>query len=208
MRLFLAADLDDATRADAAAAVVRLRASAEAQRPGTTRGVAWVDPRNLHLTLHFLGEVDEARWPGLREALAPPLDQRAPTLALEGWGTFPPRGPARVIWMGVAGGTGALASAYAALGHRLKRAGIVTEARPFSAHLTVGRVKVPSGLFWNRLCTAVDAPRSGEWTVPACTLYQSHLSPAGSTYSARLSIPFAGIVSEGPVDAGEADRGE
>ena len=208
MRLFLAADLDDATRAAAAEAVVRLRALAEAQQPGTTRGVAWVDPRNLHLTLHFLGEVDEARWPGLREALAPALEPGAPRLALEGWGTFPPRGPARVIWIGVAGGTGALAAAHSALGDRLRRVGMVTEARPFSAHLTVGRVKVPSGLFWNRLCAAVDPPASGEWTVPACTLYQSHLSPAGSTYSARLSIPFAGIVSDGPVDAREADRGE
>lgn len=208
MRLFLAADLDDATRAAAAAAVVRLRASADAQRPGTTPGVAWVDPRHFHLTLHFLGEVDDARWPGLREALAPALPPGAPKLELQGWGTFPPRGPARVIWMGVAGGTGALAAAHSALGDRLGRAGFVVEARPFSAHLTVGRVKVPSGLFWNRLCAAADPPASGEWTVPACTLFQSHLSHAGPTYRARLIIPFAGTVHDGPVDAREAGRGE
>ena len=207
MRLFLAADLDDATRAAATAAVARLRASAEAQQPGTARGVAWVKPPNLHLTLHFLGEVDEARWPGLREALAPPLEHPAPRLALEGWGTFPPRGPARVIWMGVAGDAGALGAAHSTLGDRLRRFGIVIDARPFSAHLTVGRVKVPSGLFWNRLCAAAEPPASGEWAVPACTLYQSHLSPAGSAYSARLSIPFAGCANDGPVDLREADHG-
>jgi 2'-5' RNA ligase len=208
MRLFLAADLDDAARAAAAAAVVRLRASADQQRPGSSPGVAWVEPRNFHLTLHFLGEVDEVRWPGLREALAPALKPGAPKLALQGWGTFPPRGPARVIWMGVAGGTGALAAAHSALGDRLRQVGIVPEARPFSAHLTVGRVKVPSGLFWNRLCAAADPPASEEWTVPACTLFQSHLSPAGPAYRVRLTIPFAGIVHDGPVDAREASRGE
>lgn len=208
MRLFLAAELDAAARAAVAAAVGRLRERAERERRGSTRGVAWVDSRNLHLTLHFLGEIDEARWPALRDAAAPPLSAVPPRLALGGWGTFPPHGPSRVVWIGVAAGADGLAAAHAELGARLRAIGIVPDARPFSAHLTVGRVKTASGLFWRRVCDAEEAPVSGAWTLPACTLFQSHLSPAGPTYRALLAIPFAGEAPGPPASSGEADRAE
>jgi 2'-5' RNA ligase len=193
MRLFIAADLDDGARAAVAGAVTSLRAQSERERRGSTRGVSWVDPRNLHLTLHFLGEVDEARMASLGKALAPPLDLDAPRIGVAGWGVFPPRGPARVIWIGVTAGADALGSAHAILGDRLRSAGIMPESRPFSPHLTVGRVKVPSGDHWSRLAAGAERDPMGEWTLHACTLFQSHLSPSGPTYRALLSIPFAGV---------------
>lgn len=206
MRLFIAADLDGTARAAAADAVERLRERAEEERRGSTRGVAWVDARNLHLTLHFLGEIDDARWPALHAAIAPPLEVDAPRLALARWGTFPPRGPSRVLWMGVAGGVDGLAAAHAEFGARLRAVGVGPEARPFSAHLTVGRVKVPSGLFWQRVCDAAPAPVAGAWTLPACTLFQSHLSPAGPTYRALLAIPFGGARARPLAGSQEAHR--
>jgi 2'-5' RNA ligase len=208
MRLFIAADLDGAARTAVAAAVGRLRERAEQARRGSTRGVAWVEPRNLHLTLHFLGEIDDARWPALRDAVAPPLDGGAPRLALGRWGTFPPRGPSRVIWMGVTSGAEGLAAAHAELGARLRAIGLAPEARPFSAHLTVGRVKTASGLFWPRVCDAAECPAAGAWTLPACTLFQSHLSPAGPTYRSLLAIPFAGEPTQPPASSREADRAQ
>jgi 2'-5' RNA ligase len=208
MRLFIAAELDGAARTAVAAAVERLRERAEQERQGSTRGVAWVDARNLHLTLHFLGEIDDARWPALRAAIAPPLRVAAPQPALGGWGTFPSRGPSRVIWMGVAAGAEGLAAAHAELGARLRTIAIVPEVRPFSAHLTIGRVKTPSGLFWQRVCAAAGAPSAGAWNLAACTLFQSHLSPAGATYRALLSIPFAGAPPRPPGGSQEADRAE
>jgi 2'-5' RNA ligase len=206
MRLFIAADLDGTARTAVAAAVERLREGAEHARRGSTRGVAWVDTRNLHLTLHFLGEIDDAQWPALRASIAPPLGVDAPRLVLGRWGTFPPRGPSRVIWMGVNAGAEGLAAAHAEFGARLRAIGIVPEARPFSAHLTVGRVKMPSGLFWQRVCDAAPAPVTGAWTLPACTLFQSHLSPSGPTYRSLLAIPFAGAPTQPPASSKEADR--
>lgn len=198
MRLFIAAELDDRARQAVSAAVARVRDLSERDREGSTRGVGWVDARNLHLTLHFLGEVDEARLPLLTQSLAPALDFDAPRIGLGGWGVFPARGPARVIWLGVNAGAEALASAHAVLGRRLRAAGIATEPRPFSPHLTVGRVKVPSGLHWNRVMAAVPPSPVGAWALHACTLFQSHLSPSGPTYRALLRIPFAGARGQGP----------
>jgi len=192
MRLFIAADLDDGARAAVFAAVERFRARSEGVRRGSTRGVGWVEVRNLHLTLHFLGDIDETRLPVLHDVLSPALQIDAPRVGLAGWGVFPPRGPARVIWLGVTAGARTLTLAHAALGDRLRSAGITPESRPFSPHLTVGRVKVPSGQHWSDIAAAVPPAPVGEWTLGACTLFQSHLSAAGPTYRARLDIPFAG----------------
>jgi 2'-5' RNA ligase len=195
MRLFIAADLDDGARAAVSGAVARLRDLSARDRAGSARGVGWVDPRNLHLTLHFLGEVGESDLTPLRQALAPSLEFAPPRIALGGWGVFPPRGPARVIWLGVTAGADALASAHAVLGRRLRDAGLTPEARPFSPHLTVGRVKAPSGLFWNRLTAALPVSPAGGWDLQACTLFRSRLSPAGPTYETLLNIPFGGASS-------------
>jgi 2'-5' RNA ligase len=157
-----------------------------------------VDARNLHLTLHFLGEIDEARLPILSDVLAPALDLDAPRVALAGWGVFPPRGPARVVWLGVTAGAGTLTAAHAVIGERLRSAGITPDARPFSPHLTVGRVKVPSGQHWSRLAAGMPPVPVCEWDQPSCTLFQSHLSPAGPTYRALLNIPFAGAPAKDP----------
>jgi 2'-5' RNA ligase len=206
MRLFIAADLDDGARAAVSGAVGRLRTVSASRRQASTRGVGWVDARNLHLTLHFLGEVDQARLPALGHALAPALELDAPRVGLAGWGVFPPRGPVRVIWLGVTAGAGTLTSVHAVLGQRLRSAGMTPEGRPFSPHLTVGRVKVPSGEDWHRLLEGMPPGPVGEWDLRACTLFQSHLSPAGPTYRALLSIPFAGASSAAPADAMEGHR--
>jgi 2'-5' RNA ligase len=200
MRLFIAADLDEGARAAVAGATTRFRTLAERERPGSGRGVGWVDARNLHLTLHFLGEIDEDRLPLLRAALAPALDLAQPRIGLAGWGVFPLKGPARVIWLGVAEGADALRAAHALLSQRLRSAGITPESRSFSPHLTIGRVRMPSGPHWGRLAGGVPPDPVCEWALHACTLFQSHLSPAGPTYEALLSIPFAGAARLEPTD--------
>jgi 2'-5' RNA ligase len=208
MRLFIAADLHSAARAAVGDAVTQLRDRAEQVRQGSTRGVSWADPRNLHLTLHFLGDIDEARLPPLTEALAPPLALAPPRIGLAGWGVFPPRGPARVIWIGVSAGAAALASAHRVLGERLRSVGMTPEARPFSPHLTVGRVKVPSGPLWGRLTASMPSEPLCDWQLEACTVFQSLLSPAGPTYRALLTIPFTAHRRREPPDIREARHAE
>ena len=67
------------------------------------RGIVWTRPEQLHLTLRFLGEVDES--------LVAPLEDSLTTvrvepflLPVEGTGSFPLRGPARVVWVGIGAG--------------------------------------------------------------------------------------------------------
>jgi RNA 2',3'-cyclic 3'-phosphodiesterase len=192
MRLFVAADVDGPCREAVARAVGRLRDRAESLRRGSSRGVSWVAAQNLHLTLHFLGEIDERRVPALEKALAPPLGIDDTSVGFGPWGVFPPRGVPRVIWIGITGGVATLARAQVLVGQRLEREGIPPESRPWSPHLTVGRVKVPSGPLWARLTEEAAPGVDARCPVTSCTLYRSHLSPGGPTYEALVQIPFAG----------------
>jgi 2'-5' RNA ligase len=196
MRLFLAVDLDEPARDSVARAAARLRQRA-GQRPGLARTVTWVDARNLHLTLHFIGELDDDRLPTLRLSLSAPLGVEPARIGFGGWGVFPGRGAARVIWIGVTDGVETLARVHAVLGDRLTRAGIVPEARPFSPHLTVGRVKVAAGTAWADIVRE-DPPVACGCTISHCTLYRSHLASSGPTYEAVLRIPFRDAVSAPP----------
>ena len=197
MRLFLAVDLDAAAAGAVAHAAERLRRRAEDRQRGLARTVRWVEPGRLHLTLHFLGEVEDSRLAGMQAALASPLTVWPARVGLGPWGVFPPAGAARVIWIGVTAGRATLDLGYAELGVRLAQAGITLEARPFAPHLTVGRVTRPAGLAWGTLVQD-EPPALCEFAVSSCTLYQSRLSPGGPAYEPLLRIPFAGCPPGGP----------
>ncbi len=197
MRLFLAVDLDAAAAGAVARAAERLRRRADDRQRGLARTVRWVEPGRLHLTLHFLGEVEDSRLAGLQAVLASPLAVWPTRVGLGPWGVFPPAGAARVIWVGVTAGRATLGLAHAELGARLTQAGITPEARPFAPHVTAGRVKLPTGSAWSALVQE-EPPVLCEFAVSSCTLYQSRLSPGGPVYAPLLRIPFAGSPPGGP----------
>jgi len=197
MRLFLAVDLDAASAGAVARAAEHLRRHADDRQRGLARTVRWVEPGRLHLTLHFLGEVEDSRLAGLQAVLASPLAAGPARVGLGPWGVFPPAGAARVIWIGVTAGRATLGLAHAELGARLTQAGITPEARPFAPHLTVGRVKRPTGSAWSTVVRD-EPPARCEFAVSSCVLYQSRLSPGGSVYAPLLRIPFALCPPGGP----------
>lgn len=102
----------------------------------------WVRPENIHLSLKFLGEVDDARAPTLVAALKQAAGGRdAPrplTLQITGFGVFPDYHRPQVLWAGVARDPG-----IELLQHDVEQAfaplGFPTEARPFRPHVTLGR---------------------------------------------------------------------
>lgn len=111
---------------------------------GLLRGLPearWTDFDDLHLTLHFIGEVDHATFYEAGELLAgislPPFD-----LMLEGLGQFPPRGALRQLWLGVAANP-ALERLRRRIGHRLAEAGVTLERRKFVPHVTIARFRQP-----------------------------------------------------------------
>lgn len=195
MRLFLAFELPEEVRARIGERVGPLRA--------TLPTASWVPPDRLHLTLAFLGEVEEERLAVLDAAVAPVFAGR-PRLAmrLDGAGTFPPRRPARVAWIGVAaqpGGELEMLEGHAR--QALARAPGVLEQpledRPYHAHVTVARPRRP----WNQ--GAVDAFRSacdglaGEWEAGRAVLLESHLGGRGARYEMRREYPLGTTAPDG-----------
>lgn len=149
-------------------------------------GVTWVRAASLHLTLKFLGEVASDRLPALQAALAAAVAGHPPfVLALRGAGAFPSPERPRVLWVGAGAGAAEATALAAAVELAVEPLGHAPENRPFTPHLTVGRVKVPpreSGAL-RRLLEAARDRAWDEWLVPAVHLVRSELFPAGPIYS-------------------------
>jgi RNA 2',3'-cyclic 3'-phosphodiesterase len=180
MRLFVAAELDAAVRKRAAAISATLRAAADADG---RRAVSWVAPENLHFTLQFIGDTDEATAKRIVGQLVPPFELPVFDVSISDVGTFPPSGPPRVVWLGVSDGGVELAAVAREVNRRLDAIGLPHEDRPFRAHLTIGRVKAPTGPRFREALFAARNVAVGRCTVSGVTLFESHLSPRGSTYS-------------------------
>lgn len=177
MRCFVAVDLSDATRDAIAAAQARLRGAAP------NADLSWVNPAKLHLTLKFLGEVEEPS--ELRPALADVAAAHRP-FALEagGLGGFPSGVRPRVLWIGLRSGLREIGLLAADVERACQQKGFPLDARPFRGHVTIARVRSQRGL--GRVLRAVEGEREttfGAWTAREVVLYRSRLGgSAGSTY--------------------------
>lgn len=190
MRLFVGLELEPAVVRTITADVLRLRTELDRSCPAVP--VRWIDPANLHITLVFIGEVDDRAVPSTAAALGAPLSHPAFDLQLSGFGTFPPSGPLRVVWIGASHNAERVVALHAEVSDRLARIGHTPEARPYAPHLTVARVKDARGPDARR---ARDIVRAVETTgasthVAALTLFRSHLGRRGSTYEPVLRVPL------------------
>ncbi len=179
MRLFVAIELADETTAQLMQLGEELRRRVETRAPAAR--LTWIPRERLHLTVRFIGEVDQARAEAIRTRLAPPLETGTFALTFEGAGAFPPHGPPRVLWAGITGGTIPLAALEREVTARLLECEIPAENRPFRPHLTLARVREPHGLGTRGLFDGLDRT-IGTSPVAAITLFQSRLSPTGSHY--------------------------
>jgi 2'-5' RNA ligase len=111
-------------------------------RPPAVPGSRLAAREELHLTLHFLGEVDPQHAPALRNALAG-VRAEAFSISLQGVGRFPPDGPPRVLWAGVECHP-SLIALHRAVGIALTVAiGFRPEDRPYSPHVTLAYLNSP-----------------------------------------------------------------
>lgn len=156
------------------------------------RGVAWVAPENLHITLKFLGAVEESRLPAVEAGLAE-VAALSPAFAftVHGLGAFPTATRPRVVWAGVAEGEAPMATLAAAVDDALAPVGFPAETRGFSPHVTLGRVREPRrdpGLA--RALGERAAARYGRTLVERVILMQSDLSPRGARYRELAAWPL------------------
>lgn len=155
-------------------------------------GVKPVDVHQLHATLKFLGETEESIVPKLEEVMRIAVSSIRPfTIRLRGSGTFPPRPPARVVWVGLEG-----AEPLTLIASRLEGAcqalGFEAEARPFRPHLTLARVKDPKASSSAiGLAEKYAGSEFGSVEVNSILLKKSVLGPKGPTYTTVLTSPLA-----------------
>ena len=155
--------------------------------------VAWVAPQNFHITVKFLGGIDEERVPTIVEAVrAATAGHRAFTLEIRGLGAFPAPTRPRVLWAGVTEGAAALIALAGAVDAALAALGFEREARAFTAHVTLARVREPRRV--PPLADAIDragAQRFGGPLIDHVALVRSDLSPRGARYTPLATIPLA-----------------
>ncbi len=186
MRLFVAVDLDEAVRQAASAVGDRLARALQKAAPGRTPGVSWVRAGNLHLTLRFLGEIEEFRAAALVARFAEPLRLSPFEIDLAGIGVFPAAGSPRVVWVGVTEGRPELVSLAASVEDRLDACGFGREPRQFQAHLTLGRCREPlTPRARDVLVDHAEAVTVGRSRVDHVMLMESQLSAGPPVYIAR-----------------------
>lgn len=170
----------------------RIASLQEGLRGGGAR-TSWVKPSNIHLTLKFLGDVPAAKMETVRlavERAASPISGFV--VGVEGAGCFPsPRNP-RVLWVGLACIPESLKQLHAAIEDALAREGFPRESKPFSPHLTIGRIRDPKGA--SRVAEDLIASGFEPETFQAreVILMRSDLNPEGSIYTPQAAIRLAG----------------
>ena len=156
--------------------------------------VRWVASENVHLTLKFLGDVSPANLELMVEALkVEARNHETFTVAVGGLGAFPTPRRARVLWIGLDA-----PAALKALARGIEAAaaslGYASESRPFSPHLTIGRVgQHVSTLDLQRINTALEGVSVGVLgavLVDAVHIFKSNLLPGGSVYTHLYSLPL------------------
>ncbi|UCF05988.1 MAG: RNA 2',3'-cyclic phosphodiesterase [bacterium] len=144
----------------------------------------WIPPENYHMTLKFLGDVEEDRLRELGEAALSVAPRIPPfRLAYGGFGVFPSLSRPRVIFYELKEGHEELATLAGALEGALEQIGFPRERRPFRAHLTLARIKRPlPPQVRNLLTTVPPLPGTPAQQVDSFVLMRSHLRRTGAVY--------------------------
>jgi len=189
-RTFICLELPETTRMQAQSLQRRLA--------GLGDKVRWVNPRNLHLTLRFLGEISRSQVETVCMAVrcaTARLD--AFRIHLAGTGCFPSSRRPRAFWIAVADASH-LIRLYEAVEEELVSAGFPRETRPFSPHLTLGRVRIDRSSAKLGEAMAGAQFDGAPFLVTEVTVMKSELSSASAVYTpiARLRLRNSGVAEE------------
>jgi len=147
--------------------------------------VAWVALENFHITLHFLGDVEEELIPELKERLAKQVYPQEFSLILKEVGAFPDKKQPRTLQVTTSLPTQAL-GLYKRLADVLVSLGLPVDMRPWTPHITLGRVKVQSEVLQPEKIALSPLP----FSVSSFELMKSTLTSQGSLYESLASFPL------------------
>ena len=167
------------------------RISVEVKKTGL--GAGWVKPGNIHLTMVFMGDVEEKDIPAIISGVNDAVNKYGPSqISLGGMGLFPDIRKPRVLWLGLNGEIERLAAFRDDLQKPLEAFGIEREKRAFRPHLTLGRFRKPVR-DRNTLKKVIDTYKdiSGPGgKLDELILFKSELTPGGSVYTRLHSWPL------------------
>lgn len=172
--------------------IVRLQSLLAAE----VEGVRWNSAEAFHVTLAFLGDVDDADLHGLCRAVGESAATVEPfSLRIEGLGCFPDPRKARVLWVGLTGaGVGPLGVLQTAVVQGVRRVGCPPEDDRFHPHITLGRIKHGRGPApdWTPLMRHYQTWSAGSFDVGEVIVFASSLTPDGSVYTPLSTAPLGG----------------
>jgi 2'-5' RNA ligase len=186
VRVFIAVNIPTAQK-ELAATVASALAASQAD-------VRWVKPEAMHLTLKFLGEIPRDDLAPLQEALGKAL-VGFPNFAIkiDGMGQFPLRGTPRVIWLGISEGAPQLAGLATLIDRTVVGLGFPAETRPWSAHLTLGRVNSPRhNEELQKMMGTATPPDFPPFPAREVILMRSQLQRSGPIYTRLAAWELAG----------------
>ena len=185
IRSFLAFELPHDVRKKVA------KISGEIKKTGLN--AKWVKPANIHLTVIFMGNIDEEDIPGIISK----IDNVACLyknfdISLGGMGLFPDLRRPRIIWLGLDGETDRLSSLRNDLQKSLESFGIKQERRPFNPHLTLGRFRKPvkDRALLNKIIDEYGNIGGPEEKLCELVMFKSELKPGGAVYTRIHSWPL------------------
>jgi 2'-5' RNA ligase len=176
-RIFLAVDISEEARRNVVGYIHELK--------GRFAGVSvkWEQAEKLHLTLKFLGPVDEHRIAKLETAIRQVVADHAPFAAeLSGTGVFGSAREPRILWIGMGRGRDALLSLAGEIEAAMEHLGFPKDPRQFNPHLTIGRIRQPREGKDLTPAHLQNLLPPFEFSVNDVTIYESVLNPQGSIY--------------------------
>lgn len=188
IRTFIALDLPPSIQESIETQTAPLRKTAGSD------SIRWVAPHNMHLTLKFLGSIPPSHLDFLKQMLVQAADSTSPfDLQISGVDSFPNSKRPRVLWVGVHA-PAALASLQRTIEDGAHRLGYEKEARSFSPHLTLGRVR--QGIDpretqkIGHAISTIQLGKIGTARVDSIHIYKSDLHSEGSVYTKLFSTPL------------------
>jgi RNA 2',3'-cyclic 3'-phosphodiesterase len=187
IRTFIAIELDDTLKARLEKVQQRLRGEP------ISGFVRWVAPGGIHLTLKFLGDMDSARTPQVLAAMQTACAGIEPfELAVRSTGCFPNWQRPNVIWVGLTGQVQVVSQLAQKMEEQCAKLGFNPDERPFSPHLTLGRVRREMGQIergqLGELVRKLDIGQLGLIHADIVHLMCSELKPHGAVYSSLGSV--------------------
>ncbi len=183
MRCFIAIELPEAVKS--------ALTGIEEELKKTRADVRWVKPENIHLTLKFLGNIEEKQTDEIIKIMGDVCSRYYPfNLEIRGMGAFPNIKSPRVLWVGIEGND-TLKTLQEEIDKGMETIGFEREDRAFTAHLTIGRFRSfieKEGLL--KMIKLHEKDPFGSIDVRSLSLMRSDLHPEGARYTKILEIPL------------------